>query len=253
MQLLRETWLLFRRQLWKRMRSPAWFVFGLVQPILYLALFGPLASRAAETMLGESGGGWQLYVPGLLVQLAIAGTSYAGFGLIAEWRLGILDRLRVTPASRLALLLGRVLCDALMLLAQAALLITVATAFGLRVPLVGVLLAFGFVLLVGISVAALSYTAALWTKSEDVYAPLLSAVVVPVMLLSGVLLPMTMAPQWLDWLSSLNPLRHIVDAMREAFHGNFSLAAIGTGLISAIVLAVASVAIGTRTFRRENA
>ena len=109
--------------------------------------------------------------------------------------------MRVTPASRLGLLLGRVLRDALVLLVQATLLTLVAVVFGLRVPLVGALLTVGLVLMLGIALASLSYAAGLWLKSEDALAPLMNTVAQPVLLLSGILLPMSLAPGWLRAVS----------------------------------------------------
>jgi ABC-2 type transport system permease protein len=65
-----------------------WLVFGLIQPILYLAFFGPLL----EKYLGGPGDvardSWQVFVPGLLVQLGLFGSTFVGFGIIAEWRAG---------------------------------------------------------------------------------------------------------------------------------------------------------------------
>ncbi len=253
MQLLRDTMLIFRRHVGKRLRHPAWLVFGMLQPILYLSFFGPLVDKVSSAPGFPQGSGWQVYVPGLLVQLALFGTTFAGFGLIGEWRMGILERMRVTPVSRMALLLGRVLNDALAAVVQAAILVTVSVAFGLRAPILGVLIGLGFVLLLTVSVASFSYSAALMTKSEDAYAPLLSAISLPLLLLSGILLPLTLAPGWLDTLSRANPFRYIVDAMREAFLGNYTSTTILVGGGVAIVLAAGAVAVGTRTFRNENA
>jgi ABC-2 type transport system permease protein len=77
-------------------------------------------------------------------------------------------------------------------------------------------------------------------------------ITVPLMLLSGILLPMSLAPAWLDGLARANPFRYIVDAMREVFLGNYATVVVAEGVVVALGLAVASVAIGTRTFFKEN-
>ena len=110
----------------------------------------------------------------------------------------------------------------------------------------------GFVLLLAVSLASLSYAIGLATKSEDALAPLLNMVTVPLLLLSGILLPMSLAPGWLNALSLANPFRYIVEAMRAVFLGQYATAEVAEGIVVALVLAVASVAIGTRTFRKEN-
>jgi ABC-2 type transport system permease protein len=252
MRTLYETLLIARRQLRKLLRNPVWVVFGLLQPILYLAFFGPLVQAIAEKAF-PNGDGWRVYVPGLLVQLGLFGTSFVGFGLIAEWRMGVIERMRVTPVSRLALLMGRVLVDALALSVQAIVLVAASFAFGLRAPILGLVIGLVFVLLLAVGVASLSYAAGLMTKSEDAFAPLLSTVTLPLMLLSGMLLPMSLAPAWLDYVSRANPLRHIVEAIRDVFLGNYLTSTVITGGCVALLLAAASVAIGTRTFRKENA
>ena len=78
-------------------------------------------------------------------------------------------------------------------------------------------------------------------------------VAVPVLLLSGILLPMSLAPRWLYRLSQVNPFSHVVDGARAAFRGDFGCSSLAVGLVAALALAVAGVAVGTRTFHRESA
>jgi len=81
----------------------------------------------------------------------------------------------------------------------------------------------------------------------------LNAVVLPLVLLSGILLPMQLAPQWLYTLSRINPFSHVVDAERAAFLGDFDSRAVLVGGLVTIGLVVVAAAWGTRTFQRENA
>src|SRR5262245_62926750 len=189
----------------------------------------------------------------MLIQLGIFGSMFVGFGIIAEIRYGTIERMRVTPASRFGLLLGRVMRDTLVLLVQATLLTLIAVGFGLRVPLAGGLITVGIVGLLGVSLASLSYAAGLWLKSEDALAPLLNMVSVPVLLLSGILLPMTLAPRWLQRMSDVNPFKHVVDSARASFTDDLTSSGLTAGLVSAAALAVIGLWIGTRTFQRESA
>jgi ABC-2 type transport system permease protein len=251
--MLRDAMITFRYQMRLLLREPVWIIIVMIQPLLYLALFAPLLDPISRTQGFPPGDAWQVFVPGLLIQLGIFGSMFVGFAIIAEIRYGTVERMRVTPASRLGLLLGRVMRDALVLLVQATLLTLIAVAFRLRVPLVGALLTVGIVGLLGVSLASLSYAAGLWLKSEDALAPLLNMIAVPVLLLSGILLPMSLAPAWLRRLAQLNPFSHVVDGARAAFRNDFSDGSLVIGLIAAAVLAVVGLAVAVRTFQRESA
>jgi ABC-2 type transport system permease protein len=139
------------------------------------------------------------------------------------------------------------------LVSQAIMLIAIATVFGLRAPLLGLGAVLLIVLLLGIALSSFSYAVALKLKSEDALAQLLNSLVVPILLLSGILLPMSLAPRWLYLLSRLNPFSHVVDGARAAVRGDFGSGSVAVGFLAALVLAVAGVAVGTRTFHRESA
>jgi ABC-2 type transport system permease protein len=251
---LRETWLVFSRALRLSLRNPIWVIIGLTQPILYLALFGPLLEQVVGNTPGmPPGDAWKIFVPGLLVQLGIFGASFVGFGLIAEYRAGVVERMRVTPAHRSALLLGRVLRDVLVLVVQAAVLSLVAVPFGLRTSIAGVVLALLVVGALAASFSSLSYAAALTLKSEDALAPLLNGIAVPLLLLSGILLPMSLAPTWLQRLSDVNPLKHVVEGVRALFRGDITTSTSAWGLVATAALVAVGLVVGTRTFRRESA
>ena len=241
--MLRDTWLLFQHHLRITLRQKFGLVFGVVQPLLFLVLFGPIFATI---------GTWETLVPGLIVQLGLMSTGMAGFGVVFEKRSGVLERMRVTPASRLALLLGRVLNNAVTLILQTVLLVAVGYAFGLRAPAAGVLAGLVLVIVLGLSLAALSYAIAL-TLDDQLFAPVMSTVVVPLVLLSGAFLPMSMAPGWLDALSHISPFRYVLEALRELFAGHYASGTVGVGVAVTVVFALVSVTIGTRVFNRENA
>ncbi|GII60324.1 transport permease protein [Sphaerisporangium krabiense] len=227
------------------MRTKAALVFGALQPVLFLFLFGPLFARSGV-------GSWDVLVPGLLMQLGLLSAGMSGFGIVFDQRFGVLERLRVTPAGRVSLLLGRVLKDALVLLIQAAGLIALGYALGLRAPLPGVLLGTLLVLLLAIGLASLSYAIAL-TLNQDLFAPIMSTVLVPLLLLSGALLPMTLAPAWLDVLSHLTPFRYAVDALRALYAGAYTSAPALVGAAVTLAFTVLTLALATRRFHHENA
>ncbi|GAC53977.1 putative ABC transporter permease protein [Gordonia amicalis NBRC 100051 = JCM 11271] len=224
-----------------------------MQPILYLLLFGPLLKPLVAQFPGGADNPYTFLVPGLLVQLGLFGALFAGFSLIGEWREGVIEAERVTPASRTALLTGRLMRDMLQLLVQALILVTLGFAMGMRGSMIGVILGILITLLIGGACAAASNALALTTKSEDVMAPLINMVMMPVLLLSGILLPMTLGPEWLQGLSDFMPFRWIVDAVRDTFGGDLASAQVGWGVFAALILAGLGTWWGTSVFRKENA
>ena len=250
MKLLRDTGLIYVRSLMLTLRNPVWVFIGLSQPILYLALFAPLLDPIASTPGFPGGGALNVFVPGLLVQLAMF-SAFTGFGLIAELRAGVVERMRVTPISRVAMLLGRALRDVTILLVQAALIILCALPFGLRIAPSGFVVALVLLALVGLIMTTFSYSVALAVKSEDVLAPVINAIFLPVLLLSGVLLPMSLAPRWLQWVAALNPLSHAVDAMRSLFAGAVVNGTVALGVVLMLALALVSLFFAARAFAQS--
>lgn len=159
----------------------------------------------------------------------------------------------MTPVSRLALLLGRVLRDALLFVFQAVLLVLAALVMGLRAPLPGILIGFAFVGLLTVALASLSYALAVKVATPQEFGPVINAVTMPAMLLSGLMLPMTLGPGWLDVVSRLTPLRYLVDAVRDAYVGSYATAHMLYGTLVAVVFAVVAVAVGSRVFHRAGA
>ena len=247
-----ETLLVFQRQMRILLRNPVWVVFGLTQPILYLVLFGPLLKNVTGGGLGGNDS-WRIFVPGLLMQLAIFGAGFAGFGIIQELREGVIDRQRVTPARRLSLILGRTLSNTVTIGVQALVLILVAIPFGLDPSWDGVLASITLVCLLAIGISAASYAMGLILKDEDAFAPFIQGVSLPLLLLSGVFLPMSLAPGWLETASKVNPLTHVVDGTRSLFRGDFGDGDVLLGIAIAVVLSALLAWWGARIFQRQSA
>ena len=250
MKVLRDTWLVFGRYWGLFIHNPVWVAIGVVQPLLYLLLFAPLLSSIAKTPGFPSGGAYNVFVPGLLVQLGMFGAAGVGFSLIAELRMGVIERLRVTPVSRVSLLLGRALRDMLSIVIQSLILIVLALPFGLSINPIGVVVVLALIALIGLLTASIAYAAALWLRSEDSYAPLIFTSSLPILLLSGVLLPLGLAPQWLRSIAALNPLSYAVDAARAVFLGHLGDPSVVKGVALMAVLSILAVILGARAFGR---
>ncbi|GIG57275.1 transport permease protein [Longispora fulva] len=254
MKLLRDTWLVFARQMALLLRNPVWVIVGIMQPLYFLYLFGPLLTKALQAQLppgAPESATYQFFIPGLLIQLAMFGSMFVGFALVAELRQGVIERMRVTPVSRLALLLGRSGRDIVMLLFQSLVIVLLALPLGLKVELGNLALALGLLALIGLLMSSFSYAIALILRSEDALAPLLNTISMPIWLLSGILLPMTFAPGWLSTISKFIPFKWAADAARQLFAGNPGDPAVWKGLVSVAVPTLLCVIWASRKFAKS--
>ena len=130
------------------------------------------------------------------------------------------------------MVLGRVLRDVVVLLAQSLLLLGVAWLMGMRASMFGVAVALVLIALIGIMSASCSYALALVLKDENSFAPTINFFTLPLLLLSGIVLPLTLAPGWMRAIASVNPFAYAVEATRVLFVGTTG----GTSVVSAFVV-----------------
>ncbi|PYC78838.1 multidrug ABC transporter permease [Streptomyces tateyamensis] len=247
MKLARDTWLIFQRQLLLMWRTPIWLIVGVVQPLFYLLLFAPLL-RPVLAPGGSYAQAYRIYVPGLLTALVIMGGLFTGFSLLGELRAGIIERTRVTPVSRTALLLGRAMREVVALLVQAVIITLVALPFGLTVPFGLLLLAYLLLGLLALMASSVSFGLALMVRSDAALAPVLNTIAQPIALLSGVLLPLSLAPGWLRAVADWNPFYWAVEGIRALFAGHLGDASVWRSLVLVSALTVVAVLWSARLF-----
>src|SRR5690349_1992318 len=131
MKLVRDTWLIFLYEVGIMVRNPISIALTLVQPVTYLALFTPFIKSVMN--VSNYGEAYQIYVPSLYAAMGLFSGMFAGFALLSAMRQGVINRCRVTPVSRVALLLGRALMQVLLVAFQSVVLVLAALALGLRV------------------------------------------------------------------------------------------------------------------------
>src|SRR5579883_2259862 len=241
-RLLRDSWLMFGSQFRVSMRNSVWLFIGLFQPICYMLLFAPLLKNLANSPGFPKGGAYNVFTPGLMIMMAIFGAGFAGFNIIA--------RLRVTPINRLAMLLGIAGVDILILLVQTALLVIVGLFLGFRPDAGGLALLFVLVLIGGLMMASCSYAVALLVKDQGALAATVNLFVLPLLLLSGIMLPLSLAPDILQNIAKANPFAYAVNAARALVDGHLGDVAIVQSFIIFGVLAILAVFWATRSIRK---
>ncbi|MBX9923839.1 MAG: ABC transporter permease [Rhabdochlamydiaceae bacterium] len=222
MRLLQEIKLLTFRYVQASLRNPIFLFMGVATPIIYLAFFAPLlGTLAANGTLGTHNV-LAMFIPGMLPIIAFSTGLFTGFGMIDEVRSGILERFRVTPARRFSILSGPVLFDTCSVFFQSLLFIIVAIPFGFRSSLLGMLILFVLLGLLTIITSSFGNALAVILKSEDKYAPIVHGINLPILLLSGTLLPISLAPTWMKIIAHFNPVYYVVEASRALAIGDLT-------------------------------
>ncbi|SDD82584.1 ABC transporter permease [Nocardioides lianchengensis] len=245
--LVTDTWNVMTRELKPVFREPASVLFAMVQPLVFLALFAPLLPDTGD------GSALQWFVPGIVAMTTLMGASFTGANLLQEMVTGSHERLLVSPLSRTSLLVGRALKEIVPMLMQTAIIIAVCTPFSFDLHLGGVLLAMVIMAAFSVGIGALSFALALVSRGQDwLFWTVQQTLVFPLLLLAGVLLPLDGAPGWLRFLSDLNPLTYVVEAVRPLFAGSYPLDTIGAGLLASALVAALGLAVGLRAMRASS-
>lgn len=241
---LRDTSIVFRREFAPTVRQPVGMLFEMGQPLLFLFLFGSLLD-------GAVGSSWQWFVPGILIMMCLMGPLASGYHLLVELIGGSMERMMVTPLNRTAMLVGRTMKEMVILLAQAVLIIVLATPLGFRLHPAGVLAGLALLVVFGIGLGALSFVLALKSAPDGtLFYVVTQALLFPLLLLSGVLLPMDSGPQWLRVVGDVNPVTHVVDALRALFSGTPAAPSVLYGAVVAVLVATIGLTLGNRAMRR---
>jgi ABC-2 type transport system permease protein len=249
MKLARDTWLTFQYEAGQLVHSPVGIAISLLQPITYLLLFTPFL----KSVMGASsyGDAYGIYVPLLFAAMGIFSGMFAGFALIAAIRQGVIGRFRVTPLSRTGLLLGRELVFVVLTGFQAVVVVVVAVIFGLRVPPINLLLALvllAMMVLIGVSI---SFALAIFVPNQTALMNLTNGVTEPLALLAGVLIPLSVAPLWVQDVALWNPFAWGAKGMRAIFEGHIGAQVVWEAGIILAGLATVAVVVSSRLFNRE--
>ena len=249
MNTARDVGLLFQRYLTQLLRNPVWVIVGFSTPILYLALFTPLLKHLIGSGGLPTGNVLDLFLPGILSLLAFATGIGPGFNTLFELKAGVIERFRVTPASWFAILLGPILASMLMMLVFDAAVVAIAFGFGFSVHWAGLGVLVVLLGLLMVTVAAWSIATALVTKEISGFAAIANGITLPILLLAGVLLPISLGPAWMRVLAHFNPLYYLVQASRVLAAGTLSGSAVWQAFAVLVPLCLLVLAWATRVFR----
>lgn len=221
MRFFSDTWYLFLRHMRTTLRMPVWVILSIIQPILWLVIFGQLF-RAVATLRGFENASYQQFLaPGLVILSAFMSSSYSGMGMLHDLQQGVLDRLLATPVSRSALIVSRVLQASVMSMVQGVVVLAVAWLFAVRPPgglrgVVAVLLAAAFL---GAACSAASNGLSLVIRQAQILVATINFLLLPALFLSSMMMSPQLMPGWIRGVAAVNPLDWGVQVARTGFEG----------------------------------
>jgi len=252
---IQETSALTKRLLIQLQRRPSTLVAGIIQPLMWLFLFGALFQNVPAGLFGESQNYAQFLGAGVIVFTAFGGALNAGLPVMFDREFGFLNRLLVAPlASRYSIVAASAIFIVLMSLVQAAVIIAVGAFWGAGLPSLSGLVAIATILLllvIGVTGLSLGLTFALPGHVELIAAIFVTNL--PLLFASTALAPLSFMPNWLQVVASLNPLSYAIEPIRYLYlHDTWSLNSvvmagpfgeISFGLAIAILLGFSTVAL----------
>jgi ABC-2 type transport system permease protein len=247
---LRHTRQVTLRYLRTFVRQPAWVAISVIQPAVWLLLFGALFKRVVD-IPGFAGGSYiEFLTPGVVVMTALFSAGWVGMGFIEDIDRGVMDRFLVSPIWRGALNLGSVAQLVLSVVVQSLIIVGLAWLAGARFEDVG-----GVAVLVAVAgllaaiFGSLSNGVAVLVRQRESLIGIVTLVTLPLTFLSTALMQGSLLPDWVEWAARVNPVNWAVEAGRSAAtqSADWTLIATRVGLLAGLL--VVSAAFATRAFR----
>jgi ABC-2 type transport system permease protein len=247
---LRHTWQVALRYIRAILRQPAWVGISLVQPMIWLLLFGALFKSTADIPGFTSNSYIEFLTPGVVVMLAISTAGWVGMGFIDDINRGTMDRLLVSPIWRGALNLGSVAQSVLTIVVQSLIVVGLSLAVGAHFEngIVGVAVLIGIAAMLGAVFASLSNGVAVLTRQRETLIGLVTTIVLPLTFLSSALMQQNLLPGWIQWIAKFNPVNWAAQAGRSAATSNADWGLIVSRAGFLAVLLIASAIFATRAF-----
>ncbi|HSM02094.1 MAG TPA: ABC transporter permease [Acidimicrobiia bacterium] len=249
---LRESGILWARQMKKLVRIPLLLFFALAQPLIFLLLFSQVFSNLDRLPGFEYDSYLQFLVPSIVALTALNSAFQSGIGMVTDIEDGMLDKFLIAPIRRSSILLGKLLADASRAMAQGAVIVLVSLAMGARFAtgVAGVAVMVVLAALFGVAWAGLSNIIALRTRNGELTMIVGILITFPVLFLSTAFMPSILLPDWLDAVATFNPITYIVEALRALVNTGWDWGAIGEALAVTGGLAVVTFTGATLAFRK---
>jgi ABC-2 type transport system permease protein len=232
-------------------RQPAFVVIMLIQPMIWLLLFGQLFKRVVELPGFASGSYIDFLTPGVVVMTVLFTSGWAGMAFIDDMERGVMDRMLSSPVNRMAMMTSSVANQAVTIVVQGLIIVVVGLLLGASFSggVVGVVVMLVASVLLAAAFSSLSNGMALVIRTREALIGFSTMLTLPLSFLSSAMMAREVAPEWMQTVSSYNPVDWTVVASREALSANPDWSAIWPRLGGLLAVALVAVWLATRAFR----
>jgi ABC-2 type transport system permease protein len=250
MKLLRDTWFMVGRQARNLTREPIWIALLLIQPMIWLLLYGQLFSRV-PALRGHASSYIEFLLPGIVVMNAFFGGGWSGMAMITDLDRNVISRFLATPASRIAIVLSQIVRSGLTATIQAVVLIVVGYALGVRIHggALGVVVLLLAAALIAMVFSGVSNGVALLVRRQATMIATANFISLPLMFLSSILITERVMPSWMQTIARFNPVNWGVQAGRHAVVDGGQWGTVGVFLLLLCAAVAVTSSFATWTFR----
>tara|TARA_B100000073_G_C23692785_1_gene557121 strand:- start:437 stop:1261 length:825 start_codon:yes stop_codon:yes gene_type:complete len=223
--LFQETSALTKRLFIQLKRRPSTLMAGILQPIIWLILFGSLFSKAPQDFLPGVASYGNFLGAGLIVFTAFSGALNSSLPLMFDREFGFLNRLLVAPlVSRLSIVLSSFIYIMILSLTQSIVIMAMSFLLGYGFPnLFGLGIVFLTLFLLVLFVTTISLSLAFVLPGHIELIALIFVINLPLLFASTALAPLSFMPNWLGWIASINPLTLAIEPIRLAYSSEINL------------------------------
>lgn len=247
---------IFGRWIKKTLRRPQFLFFSLVQPVVWFVLFTQafqsIASVPGFAQVAKTSSYVTFFSAAVIIQTVISSAMQSGMGMVTDLESGYMDKMRVAPIHRSAILMGKVLSDGVRIVIQTAVILILGFALGVTISsgVGGLILLLAIAMAFGVAWSGISTFIGLATKNSEATLMISLLTTFPLLFLSTAMMPKVYLPSWVQTVATYNPMSYIADALHGLIITGFDWTVLGYAALTILAVGAVSLSATTSMFRR---
>ncbi len=247
---------IFGRWIRKTLRRPQFLFFSLVQPVVWFVLFTYAFQAIADIpqfpAITHTSSYVTFFTAAVIIQTVISSAMQSGMGMVTDLESGYMDKMRVAPIHRSAILMGKVLSDGVRILIQTAVILILGFALGVTIStgVPGLFLLLAIAMTFGIAWSGISTFIGLATKNSETTLMISLLTTFPLLFLSTAMMPKPLLASWVQTVATYNPMTYIADALHGLIITGFDWNVLLYAILTILTVGVVSLSATTSMFRR---